>query len=431
MAATNPFDPTSSKSNSNTGGATPGTSVTPSGAGVTATTDTGMSKPLPVARGSAAGSDVSGVQAPAAAVVEPANSGLLSNAMNNPVTPTGTAGNVASATAGNASGTGYDSTSAANTQRVVTDPQLVSGQLAKDMDPSSLLMQKSQADAAQTANGRGLLNSAMAAGAGTGALLDRALQIATPDAATNATASSENTASLNQNAEFNSGQTNAAAAAKAAATNAADLQNATANTQVSEQNASSKNAATQFDAAQSLQAQTANQSAAVATATTAFNAAAQNALQNASEADKITTQKMVSDTQVAIEKLDAQYKTQMQTSQSAQGMYSSTMTAIGGIMQDPNLDAAGKQQLVDQQMAALTNGLNVQMGISNITGVASLVSNLGSGVTTTAANNPVAMPTASQQSGDPTAPGYVAPPGPANPGDTGGAGGGGGGGGTG
>ncbi|MBC7665586.1 MAG: hypothetical protein H7276_17670 [Caulobacter sp.] len=455
MAASNPFDKNSSNARVDTGGSF----------------DSGPSSGASV-NGQA--SQVTGTATPA----PPANPGLLASAMSNPVTPPVTAGSTANATpgqaaAGQAGSTGYTSAgtgptslgpagaagsqgytanTAANSAWNVNDPQTVSGQLSKDMDPSSLLMQKAQADAAQTANGRGLLNSAMAAGAGTGALLDRALQVATPDAQTNANAaqanaasanqtaqfntgqtnhaseftagaantagltnaqlatqvSEQNAAAQNQNAQFNTGQTNAASAFTAGAANTAGLtdaqlatqvaqQNAQNNTQTSLANAASKNSATQFDAAQSLQAQTANQSAAVSTATTAFTAATQTALQNASEADKVQMQSMISGTTLAVTNLEAQYRNQLQASQSSQGMYSTTMAAISGVMNDANLDGPAKQHLIDQQMASLANGLSLQMAIGNVTGVSSLVGNMGSGVTSDG--------TVPGQAGAPSAPG--------------------------
>ena len=373
MAAVNPFDTSSSTAPANMGSAAP----------VYAATGAGAPPPSNPAPSLSSGytTDISGVNNAPVAQATNAPTGILQSAMNNVVTPTQTSNNVSDATAGAAQGQGYTSTSANNAQWNVAAPQTVAGQLSNDLDPSSQLMQKAQADAAQTANGRGLLNSAMAAGAGTGALLDRALQIATPDAQTNAQAASQNASSLNTTNQFNAGQTNAAASQTAQAQSAANLQNAQEATGVSEANAAAQNQATQFDAGQSLQAQTANQSAAVSTATTAFNAATQTMLQNASDANKVGLQKMVSDTQAAIENVDAAYKSEMQTSQSAQGMYSTTMQSLTSIMQDQNLDGPSKQNLINIQMQGFINAMNLQMGVSNIGGVASLVSNLGSGVT--------------------------------------------------
>ena len=329
-------------------------------------------------------------QTPAQAEAQPG--GILDAAMANPVTASTTAPNTAAAVSGQAAGNGYTAAASNNAAATVAPQSTVAGQLNNTLDANSPLLQKAQSDAAQTANSRGLLNSSMAAGAGTSALLDKALQIATPDAQTNAQFALTNAQSQNATNTFNAGQANAAAATAAQAQNAASAQNAQLATSVSQTNTQAQNQARQFDASQNLQAQTTNQGVALNAATTKFQAGLQTALQNATEADKINVQKMVSSTQTAIEQVDAQYKTQMQTSQSSQGMYSSTMTQIGQIMASPNLDANARQNLVDQQIAALKNGLNIQMGISNIDGVASLIGDLGNNIASTNTAQPVAVP---------------------------------------
>lgn len=332
MAATNPFDPnpvanTTSDPTSTVGTNTSGANVAPTGAPATTTA------PSP---------------------------GILTAAMN-PVVAGTTADKTASATP-----TNYTAGTAANTQWNVTAPQTVAGQLSSVIDQNSPLLQKAQADAAQTANGRGLLNSSMAAGAGTSALLDKALQIATPDAQTNAAAGAANAASANTTSQFNTGQTNQAAGVNANAANTASLANAQA-----------KNAATSQDAASALQASTTNLQASVQTATTAYQGALQTALNNSNEADKLTLGNIDAQVRTNLAQIQAQYQTQMQTSQSASTMYAQTMNSIGQIMQDPNLDAGAKQNLINQAMDTFKAGLNIQMAITNIPGVADLVSNLG------------------------------------------------------
>ena len=97
----------------------------------------------------------------------------------------------------------------------------VQGQLTSVLDAGGPLMDRAATKANQVANGRGLLNSSIAVGAGQAALYDAALPIAQQDATVNA-----------QAGQFNAGAKNAAA-----------LSNANALNQTSQFNATSQNAA--------------------------------------------------------------------------------------------------------------------------------------------------------------------------------------------
>lgn len=80
----------------------------------------------------------------------------------------------------------------------VTAPQTVQSQAAAIANADGTLMQQARGRAMQAMNERGLVNSTLAIQAGQDAVLDRAIQIAQQDAATNAEA-----------AKFNAGQSNA------------------------------------------------------------------------------------------------------------------------------------------------------------------------------------------------------------------------------
>lgn len=69
-------------------------------------------------------------------------------------------------------------------------------------------MQRARTIATQQMAQRGLINSSMAQGAGTAAMIDRALPIAQQDAATYNTVGSENMGARNRAAEFGAGATN-------------------------------------------------------------------------------------------------------------------------------------------------------------------------------------------------------------------------------
>ncbi len=75
--------------------------------------------------------------------------------------------------------------------------QTVGGMVQSVIANDSPLMQQARSRSMQSMNGRGLVNSSMAAGAGESAVYDHALQIATPDAATYANAAQTNAAAKN------------------------------------------------------------------------------------------------------------------------------------------------------------------------------------------------------------------------------------------
>jgi hypothetical protein len=76
--------------------------------------------------------------------------------------------------------------------------QTVAGQLQSILNVDNPLMQQARSRALQTANTRGMLNSSMAQTGADSAMYDKALQIATPDAATYYDANKTSTAATNQ-----------------------------------------------------------------------------------------------------------------------------------------------------------------------------------------------------------------------------------------
>lgn len=94
----------------------------------------------------------------------------------------------------------------AATQINVTPEQTVQGQIKGIIDQNSPLMQQAETRSTQQMNGRGLINSSMAVGAGQAALYDAALPIASADASTYARTASDNAASANQFAQASNAQ---------------------------------------------------------------------------------------------------------------------------------------------------------------------------------------------------------------------------------
>ena len=323
----------------------------------------------------------------------------------NPLQPTGKTAAQAKATGYTAeptASTGYTALGAKTEDWKVNDDQTVAGLVAKYTDPSSAVMQRAQSQALQQANGLGLKNSSIAAGAGTAAMLDRALSMATPDAATYAdagkfNAGAKNTASLadqqaaNAASQFTAAAKNSAAAAdaeavntarqfEAGAQNTASSQNAQASNQLQGQqlgllaNAMGQNAQAQNSASEA----TAQRQTQVGLAQ--YDAAMRAAMQDADAQTKVMLSDMDAQMKTSLAGIEAEFKTQMQTSQSAAAMYSETIKAIGAIMTDKDMDAGNKQNMINQQMTALRNSLSLQAAITKIPGLDNLINGVNAGV---------------------------------------------------
>ncbi len=104
---------------------------------------------------------------------------------------------------------------AAAASRTVGDNELVSSQLNKLLAGDSPYLQQARSKAMQTANGRGLVNSSMAAGWGESAAIDSALPIANADAGAYTAASRDNQAAQNSVSMANAQAANQAAQASA------------------------------------------------------------------------------------------------------------------------------------------------------------------------------------------------------------------------
>lgn len=95
----------------------------------------------------------------------------------------------------------------------VTPEQTVEGRTQGIIASNSPLMQLAESRAMQQANGRGLINSSLAAGAGQAAVLDAATGIAKQDAATHANAATVNAKAANDSQLANQDAVNKAATA--------------------------------------------------------------------------------------------------------------------------------------------------------------------------------------------------------------------------
>ncbi len=326
----------------------------------------------------ASGGLVNSALAPAASAQTPSNVATPSDvvAPSSPTAATGS-GSVAQGTASLGSAMGYDAAQAKGSNWDVDSNQTVAGQLGKITKDDSPVMQQARTSGLQTAASRGLVNSSIGVGAAEGAVLDRALQIATPDAATYANSSKYNADVANNMALANQGATNSAKQFTAGATNQQTQANQNATNQQTLANQSASNQQLQQDTQNKQQSALAGYDAATKAAFTNYDAAVKAALtnydgalkvsmQNADAQTKVQLQSIDSQTRIGLGNIEANYKTLMQANQGATDLYSTTIQQITAIMGNKDLDAAAKQTLINQQTSFLQSGLTMIGKMNNL-----------------------------------------------------------------
>lgn len=201
----------------------------------------------------------------------------------------------------------------------------VAGQVQGLIDANSPLMQRASSQGLAMANDRGLINSGMAIGSAQNAVLDHAVQIATPDAAANNQFALTNAGEANAANKFNASniqQTNLAASAEANTTARANAANA------------NQVYVTQLD--------TQNRAAIAA---------------------------MDSNTRQYLGNLDANSRMLVQTDASAASLFSNYLGSISQLQNNAGYQQAtpeAKQIYVKNLTTALTDGIKVQGAISNL-----------------------------------------------------------------
>ena len=201
------------------------------------------------------------------------------------------------------------------TAAVQSNPVLVQDQLKTVLDQGGALMQQAATAGNQSAASRGLLNSSMGIQAAQQAVVGAAMPIATADAS-----------AQNQQSQFNAQQQNA--------TNQFNTQQA--------------NAMSQFNTGQG-------------NAMSQWNAGQQN------EAIKQT---LDINSRESLANIEANYKTLLQSSSSASGMYEQYLKNISDISQSKDMDAYAKQQAINNQVAYLRSGMQM---LSNMNGIQGMI----------------------------------------------------------
>lgn len=194
------------------------------------------------------------------------------------------------------------------------------------------LLERARTQALQQANARGILNSTMAGEAATAGMLDAARSIASQDANTFASSG-----------QFNANAKNAMADANAGRVQQRDLAQMDINSQM---------ALAQYDGA------------------------IRKDLANMDAASKRELTILDGNIRKDLAAVEAKYKTQMQTSQSASELYSRTIQSITEIMTDTKLNSEAKQNLINQQMGTLADGLDLINRLDSVTGLDEILASL-------------------------------------------------------
>lgn len=205
-----------------------------------------------------------------------------------------------------------------------TTAQTTSDALGGILNNGGVLMQQAATVGNQQSASRGLLNSSMGVQAAQAATLDRAIPLAQSDASAINQTNQQNANTLNQNLQQ------------------------TAQTQ----NTASQWNAQQLNAFKQADSQNANASA-------QWNAAQKN---------DATLKALDINSRETLAGIEAQYKVQMQTSASADAMYSQVMKNINEIQL--STDVADKTTAINSQLSWLRNGMQM---ISNLSGISGLV----------------------------------------------------------
>lgn len=250
------------------------------------------------------------------------------------------------------------------TSQVDESKGTVQGQVDSLLSKGSPLVDRARAGAMATANKRGLLNSTMAAGAGEAAAIDSVLPIAGADAAT-----------FDSNRRLNDATQNAALQ------NNANALNQTANTQAgfNQQTEVQKTQGEQQQAAitkqgeintglQNLQGQQQLQNVAAQgeqeRQTQELRGDQAKDIADMQAKNQLDLQNLKGDQATNVIQVESEYKNLLQTNVTAASFYTSMLSSMSAIAGNANIDAAGKQQEMDNMTQWLRSGLGLIGGIS-------------------------------------------------------------------
>lgn len=267
--------------------------------------------------------------------------------------------NPATATAANAGNVNATAANAGTANWVVDTPQTVSGQVKNIIDTNSPLMQQAETSAKQAANSRGLLNSSLAVGAGQDAVIRAALPIAQQDAGTFANSAQYNAGEANQTNRFNASNQQQVNLTNAGEANQTNRYNASNEQQAGLMNAEAQNQAGQFGAQQKNAMATTQ--AQLEADTNKLNVQQANAMviNQLDQAKEMALQTLKGSQAQTLAATEAQYKTAIQTSDSAAKFYTAILGAMATSQTATGTDATQKAAAATYYNNSLKNGLAI------------------------------------------------------------------------
>jgi hypothetical protein len=262
--------------------------------------------------------------------------------------------------------------------RTVQENETVQGQLKGILEEGSPLMTQARTKALEQMQSRGLLNSSLAVQSGQAAVIDRALQIATPDAATYAQASRDNQSIVNDTNRFNAGNFNSNSQFNAQSRNALNQQRvadaaALNRVQVQEAGAMQRLQVSEAGAMQRLQVSEsgANTRAQLQASTQRSIAEMNNQTSMAVAGMQAETARSTNAASIAanyaLSEMNRQYAQELNSSNNAATLYRDGVSQIGSILTNPDLDDARRQSLIDNQVQMINTGLNLVGSATRIT----------------------------------------------------------------
>jgi hypothetical protein len=225
----------------------------------------------------------------------------------------------------------------ATTRDVNAETETVAGQLRGLLDENSPLLQRAQQKGMRAANSRGLMNSTMAASAGTEALMSQAMQIATPDAGTYTAAARDNQSALNQAGQFNAGNKTEADRFKAASENEVMGREQDADIRQRDDERRAEIERQTDERRQGFQ---------------------QENMQLSSQLNSAAQERMAA--------ITANYSQITQGNAAAMQTLSNMNSGIAQILADPNIPAENKQGLIDRLIESSLRTARLQGGVSGI-----------------------------------------------------------------
>lgn len=245
---------------------------------------------------------------------------------------------------GNKIQTANMSTFSPETRAINPENETVSGQLDQILKQDNPYVARRRSSADGVSNARGLINSTMGVQAGEAAAIDAALPIAQQNASIYGQASKDNMDATNTALQFNAGSKN----------------------QGAQFNASAQNQFTKAEQDAAIQKEAIASTGEQQRQTQAAGSVQQKELQASGAAFESALQQVKGDQATNLANIEANYRTLIQASASAQTFFTAMSNNISAVLANTDTTAEQKQSAVDKITQVMNNGLTVIGSISNL-----------------------------------------------------------------